>query len=81
MAATGEIANEAIALIRREVARLSSEAVASQGRILYGGSVTAANVVEFMGQPEVDGALVGGASLDADGFAGIVQETARLQES
>jgi triosephosphate isomerase len=41
--------------------------------ILYGGSVTAANCDEFGGQPEIDGALVGGASLKAEEFAGIVR--------
>jgi triosephosphate isomerase (TIM) len=46
--------------------------------ILYGGSVTAANAAEFFGQADVDGALVGGASLDADGFAAIVAAAAGM---
>ena len=45
-------------------------------RILYGGSVKAGNVGGIMAQPDVDGALVGGASIDADSFAGIVTATA-----
>ena len=46
-------------------------AVADRVRILYGGSVNAKNVGELMSQPDVDGALVGGASLDSDGFAAL----------
>jgi triosephosphate isomerase len=42
-------------------------------RVLYGGSVTASNAAEFFSQPEIDGALVGGASLKADEFAAITQ--------
>jgi triosephosphate isomerase (TIM) len=42
-------------------------------RIQYGGSVKPANAAELMAQPDIDGALVGGASLDAEDFAGIVQ--------
>ena len=41
--------------------------------MLYGGSVTAANAAELMAQPDIDGALVGGASLDPEGFAAIVR--------
>lgn len=78
-AATGQMANEAIALIREEVGNLCGQEAAGEVRILYGGSVTADNVAEFMGQPEVDGALVGGASLDAEVFAAIVQTTARIK--
>jgi len=44
-------------------------------RILYGGSVTAANIAEFIEQPEIDGALVGGASLKAGEFLSIVKQT------
>ena len=62
-AATGEQANETIGLIRHNVAELYNERTAQNVRILYGGSVTAANTTEFMNQPEIDGALVGGASL------------------
>jgi len=59
--------------IRSTVAdRISSEA-ASGVRILYGGSVNAANIKDFMAKSEIDGALVGGASLDPDNFASIVR--------
>jgi len=70
-AATGEEANRVSGLIRgwlRERFGDAAEAV----RILYGGSVTAQNIEEFAGQPEIDGALVGGASLDPRTFAAIV---------
>jgi len=50
---------------------------ADRVRIQYGGSVKASNIVDIMAQPDVDGALVGGASLDADEFAGIVTFYAR----
>jgi len=74
-AATGPMANETIGLIRAEVARLSG-AVAQSVRILYGGSVTPDNVAEFARQPEIDGSLVGGASLNADSFISLVRQTA-----
>jgi triosephosphate isomerase len=77
--ATGEMANEAIELIRNEVENLAAEGVASQVRILYGGSVTGDNVAEFISQPEIDGALVGGASLNAESFASIVRQTAEIK--
>ena len=51
--------------------RSTTSAVADRVRILYGGSVNAKNVGELMAQPDVDGGLVGGASLDADGFAAL----------
>jgi len=77
-AATGPMANEAIGLIRAEVARLSGAAVAQSVRILYGGSVTPDNVAEFASQPEIDGGLVGGASLNADSFVSLVRQTAEV---
>jgi triosephosphate isomerase len=52
--------------------------VADKSRILYGGSVTPANASELMSQPDIDGALVGGASLDPRGFAEIVAGAAPL---
>jgi triosephosphate isomerase len=70
--ATGEGANHVIEAIRRIVGDLHGEEVAQPMRILYGGSVTAGNIGEFVSQPEIDGALVGGASLDPDGFVRIV---------
>jgi triosephosphate isomerase len=77
-AATGAMANEAIALIRRQVAAHSGESLAATVRILYGGSVTPDNIGEFVGEPDIDGALVGGASLDADGFSSIIEKTERV---
>ncbi len=77
-AATGAMANEAIALIRREVAAHTGEPIAASLRILYGGSVTPDNIAEFIGESEIDGALVGGASLDAEGFSSIIEQTERI---
>ncbi len=67
---TGEVATpgdaqEVCGAIRQEVARLYDQATADAVRIQYGGSVKASNVAEIMAQPDVDGALVGGASLKA----------------
>jgi len=78
-AATAADAEEAIALVRREVATLFGNAKAQRARILYGGSVTPENIAEFMGREGIDGALVGGASLKVDSFAGIVEEAARVR--
>jgi triosephosphate isomerase len=69
--ATPEIAQEACAFIR-DVLRMRG-ASADKVRILYGGSVKAANAAELLAKPDVDGALVGGAALDAVEFAGIVE--------
>jgi triosephosphate isomerase len=70
--ATPEQAQEAIAFIRALVAERSPEA-GEATRILYGGSVKPDNAAELIGQPDVDGALVGGASLDPADFAAIVK--------
>ena len=78
-AATGEQANEIIGLIRDHISRQYDKSVAQDLRILYGGSVTADNNAEFMRQPEIDGALVGGASLKAEQFLSIVKQTAELR--
>lgn len=76
--ATGEGANAIIGgTVRGTLAALYGDDVAQAIRIQYGGSVKPANIVEFMSQPEIDGALVGGASLKADDFAAIIVETAR----
>jgi triosephosphate isomerase len=69
--ATPEQAEEAIAFIR-DVLRQRG-AAADEVRILYGGSVKPANASELLGRPEIDGALVGGASLDPEDFAAIVE--------
>jgi len=73
--ATPEIAQDAIAFIRALVGGRSDEA-AGQVRILYGGSVKPDNAAEILAEPDVDGALVGGASLDPRGFAEIVAAAA-----
>jgi triosephosphate isomerase len=70
--ATPEIAADAHRVIRRELRACYGDQVASQIRILYGGSVKPDNVKSLMAQPEIDGALVGGASLDPVSFASIV---------
>jgi triosephosphate isomerase (TIM) len=74
--ATPEQAQEAIAFVRALVGDRSPEAAASV-RVLYGGSVKPENAEEILVQSDVDGALVGGASLDPDGFARIVAAAAR----
>ncbi len=76
-AATGAGANSVIGLvIRGTVASLCGESSAGAMRIQYGGSVKPANISEFMAQPEIDGALVGGASLKAEDFVAIASSTA-----
>jgi triosephosphate isomerase len=72
LAATGETANATIKTIRTVLADLFGQDEAEKIRILYGGSVKPANAAEFFSQPEIDGALVGGASLKAEVFAEIV---------
>ena len=75
-AATAEQANTTIGLIRRTVSQLYGEQFAQAMRIQYGGSATSANIVELMSQPEIDGALVGGASLKAGEFLSMVEKAA-----
>ncbi|MGH2456954.1 MAG: triose-phosphate isomerase family protein, partial [Candidatus Limnocylindria bacterium] len=69
--ATPEDAQQVCAAIRRRLGELYSAKLAQGVRILYGGSVKAANIGPIMEQPDIDGALVGGASIDADEFAAI----------
>jgi triosephosphate isomerase (TIM) len=71
--ATPEDAQEVCGAIRGRLAELYDQAVADQVRIQYGGSVKSGNVAAIMAQPDVDGALVGGASLDAEEFVKIVR--------
>ncbi|MFL6026804.1 MAG: triose-phosphate isomerase family protein, partial [Friedmanniella sp.] len=71
--ATPENAQEVCEAIRGELATLYSTEVADQVRVLYGGSVKANNVAAIMAQPDVDGCLVGGASLVVEEFAGIAR--------
>ena len=70
--ATPEDAQEVCGAIRARLAELYDTEVADAVRVLYGGSVKSGNVASIMAQPDVDGALVGGASLDAEEFAKIV---------
>jgi triosephosphate isomerase len=69
--ATPEDAQEVIGAIRERLHEIAGQTIAEAVRILYGGSVKAANVADIMAQPDVDGALVGGASLDAEEFVRI----------
>ena len=77
-AATGPDANRVVAaMIRPALRELHGKAVADATRVLYGGSVTGSNAAEFFSQPEIDGALVGGASLKPVEFVEIVRAAAR----
>ncbi len=78
-AASGKQANETIGFIRQRISRQHGEEIAKAVRILYGGSVTAENIAEFISQPEIDGALVGGASIKATEFLGIVKQTSEIR--
>ncbi len=69
--ATPEDAQEVCAAIRGRIAEVWGDAAGDSCRILYGGSVKAANIAGIMAKPDVDGALVGGASLQADEFGGV----------
>jgi triosephosphate isomerase (TIM) len=71
--ATPADAQDTIAYIRKVLSGLQGEEIAADVRILYGGSVKAGNAAGLLGGPDVDGALVGGASLDAGEFAAIVK--------
>jgi triosephosphate isomerase len=79
--ASGEQANETIGLIRQKIASLYNKETSAKVRILYGGSVTAENITEFIRQPDIDGALIGGASLKAEQFIGILRKTADISGS
>jgi len=76
-AATPEVAQERCAFIRTLLAELFGAEAAEATRIQYGGSVNAANAATYFAQPDVDGALVGGASLDAEAFTAICREAAQ----
>ena len=73
--ATTQQAQDVHAFIRSLLVKIFDEAVAKKVRIQYGGSVKPANACELMGQPDVDGALVGGASLEARSFADIIKNS------
>ncbi len=70
--ATKEQAQEAHAFIRKLLAEMFEKSIADSVRILYGGSVKPDNVDDLMAQPDIDGALVGGAALDAESFCRII---------
>ena len=80
-AARGEQANAIHKVIRSVIAQLYGDPAAKDIRIQYGGSVTSANIAEFIGQPEIDGALVGGASLKAPEFISIVEQTSKIKKT
>ncbi len=71
--ATSQDANEVIGFIRKQLVELFGNEMAEKTRILYGGSVKSSNAKELMSMPEIDGALVGGASLEASEFSQIVK--------
>ncbi|MGA9048685.1 MAG: triose-phosphate isomerase, partial [Dehalococcoidia bacterium] len=79
-AATGDQAGQTIEFIRNTLASVWNSDTAQSARIIYGGSVTAANIPEFIREPQIDGALVGGASLKAKDFVEIARQTASLKQ-
>jgi len=78
-AATAPLAQKTIKLIRDLLSDLWNTEIAQSIRILYGGSVNSSNIAEFMQEPDIDGCLVGGASLKADEFVKIVEKAAPMQ--
>lgn len=78
-AATAEGAGKVISLIRKLYGEMYGEKAARELRILYGGSVTSANIAEFVAHPDIDGALVGGASIKPD-FVEIVRNTIEVMQ-
>ncbi len=78
-AASGQQAAATIQFLHEVLVKLWNKSIAQDLRILYGGSVTSANIAEFISHPEIDGALVGGASLKAEEFASIVEQTAEIK--
>jgi triosephosphate isomerase len=78
-AASGNQAAATTRFIRAVVAKVWNKSMAQDLRILYGGSVTGANIAEFISHVEIDGALVGGASLKAEEFVSIVEKTAEIK--
>jgi triosephosphate isomerase len=78
-AARGGQAAATIQFIRDVLIKLWNKSVAQNVRILYGGSVNSKNIAEFISHPEIDGALVGGASLNSEEFVTIVEQTAEIK--
>ena len=79
-AATSDQAQSTIAFIRSKVGQAIGKDVAQHVRVLYGGSVTGANIADLMTKPDIDGALVGGASLKAQEFISIVEQSAAVRK-
>jgi triosephosphate isomerase len=79
-AASGKLANKTIEYIRNILSDIWNENTANSTRIIYGGSVTEKNIGEFVSEKEIDGALVGGASLKPEEFINIVLKTAELKK-
>ncbi|MCD6453176.1 MAG: triose-phosphate isomerase [Dehalococcoidales bacterium] len=77
-AASGKEANETIEFIRQNISQLYNKEIAQRVRILYGGSVNATNANEFIQQPEIDGALIGGASLKPEQFLSITRQASEI---
>ncbi len=78
LASSGPNANEVVKdMIRPTLAALFGDGIAQSTRVLYGGSVTSKNAAEFFGQPDIDGALVGGASLKPEEFLQITRTAAK----
>ena len=75
--ATAEQAQEAHAFLRRRLGELLGQAAAADVRILYGGSLKPGNADELLAQVDVDGGLIGGASLDVEAFSAIIRAAAR----
>ena len=78
-AASASDAEQAIALIRQTISQQLGEQTAGNTRILYGGSVKSSNIGDFITSDDIDGALVGGASLNPDDFSGIVSATSQAR--
>jgi triosephosphate isomerase len=77
--ASADGAAKTIGFIRAFIAHLHDKGIANTVRILYGGSVTADNIADFMKKADIDGALVGGASLRADEFTSIVKQASQIK--
>ena len=78
-AASASDAEQAISLIRQTISQQLGEQAAASTRILYGGSVKSSNISDFITSDDIDGALVGGASLDPEDFSGIVSATSQAR--
>lgn len=76
--ATPDQAQEVHAMIRALLSELYSESLSASKQVLYGGSVKPDNIEELMKEEDIDGGLIGGASLKSDGFADIIKTTSRL---